>query len=298
MTRIAILGSSGMLGSTLTQVLSLRFDEVIEFNRSGVPQIKSNRCFKIDAATNPDFTQLFSRLNIDYLVNSIGMIKQVINEDDPSDLQKTREVNCEFVAKLNVYSEVTGVPVIQIGTDCVFSGSRGDYLETDLFEATDIYSQTKIDGERKSPLAMILRTSIVGKEIKKSNSLLDWVLSQKINTELNGYSNHIWNGLTTLHFSNIVKGIVEANNFRAGTFHVVPNGRVSKYELLKIISGKFNRLDLKIVGFETTTPVNRSLGTINPSFNRQLWVQAGYDIIPTIEEMVSEYATWLNSSHL
>jgi dTDP-4-dehydrorhamnose reductase len=199
---------------------------------------------------------------------------------------------------LNSYSEFSGVPVIQIGTDCVFSGERGNYLETDLFEATDIYSQSKIDGEKNSPFTMIIRTSIIGKEIGRNNSLLNWVLSQEKNAELNGYTNHFWNGLTTLHFSNLVKGIIKSNNFRAGTFHVLPSDQVSKYELLRIISEKFNRMDLNIVKFETLNPINRSLGTVNSSFNQQLWAQAGYDIIPSIEEMVSEYSNWLKPSYL
>jgi dTDP-4-dehydrorhamnose reductase len=298
MTRIAVLGSSGMLGSALTEVLSAGFGEVIEFNRSGSPVRQKNDCYKIDAEFNVDFEQLFSEMRIDYIVNAIGMIKQVIREDIESDLLKARIVNCDFVAKLNSYSEFSGVPVIQIGTDCVFSGERGNYLETDLFEATDIYSQSKIDGEKNSPFTMIIRTSIIGKEIGRNNSLLNWVLSQEKNAELNGYTNHFWNGLTTLHFSNLVKGIIKSNNFRAGTFHVLPSDQVSKYELLRIISEKFNRMDLNIVKFETLNPINRSLGTVNSSFNQQLWAQAGYDIIPSIEEMVSEYSNWLKPSYL
>lgn len=293
MTNVVVLGSTGMLGSAITAVLTSKFGKLTEVNRSGVPVEKPNKCIAIDVEEKIDFHQLFDGQQIDYIVNAIGMIKQVINENDPSDIQRAHTVNCDFVSKLNIYSELKEVPVIQIGTDCVFSGSRGNYLESDVFEATDIYSQTKIAGEINSPSSMILRTSIVGRELRSSHSLLEWVLSKKKNSEVNGFTNHIWNGVTTFHFANLVKGIIESKEFIPGTFHVLPTGIVSKYELLKSIAENFQRSDLKIDRFEAPISVDRTLATLNPAFNRHMWALAGYDIIPSIEEMVSEYAKWL-----
>jgi dTDP-4-dehydrorhamnose reductase len=293
MTNVVILGSTGMLGSALTEVLSLRFGKVIEVNRTGVPLLKSNECLVLDASQEIAFNQVFDGLRIDYIVNAIGMIKQVINETDFSDLHKAQVINCDFVSKLNEYSDSREVPVIQIGTDCVFSGSRGNYLESDLFEATDVYSKTKIAGEKGSSSSMILRTSIVGREIRSSHSLMEWFLTQKKNSEVNGFTNHIWNGVTTFHFANLVKGIIESKEFTPGAFHVLPTGSVSKYELLNLIADNFQRSDLKINKYKAPIAIDRTLATLNPAFNHQIWVQAGYDIIPSVEDMVSQYANWL-----
>jgi dTDP-4-dehydrorhamnose reductase len=286
-----------MLGSALTSVLTSAFGKVIEVNRIGVPMVTSNPCLSIDASQKINFDEVFNGQRIDYVVNAIGMIKQVINEKDPSDLAKAQSINCEFVTKLNEYSDAREVPVIQIGTDCVFSGSRGNYIETDTFEATDIYSKTKIAGEKSSPASMILRTSIVGREIRSSHSILEWILAQKENSEVNGYTNHIWNGITTFHFANLVKGIIESEGFKPGAFHVLPRGTVSKYQLLRLIAENFQRSDLKINKFEAPVGIDRTLATSNSTFNHQIWAQAGYDIIPTVEVMVSEYANWLNRPH-
>ena len=293
MTNVVILGSTGMLGSTITEVFTSAFGKITEVNRSGVPVNKANKCIAMNALEKTDFSQVFDGQQIDYIVNAIGMIKQVINESDPSDLHKANTINCDFVSKLNEYSDYSKVPVIQIGTDCVFSGTRGTYLESDEFEATDIYSQTKIAGEINSPSSMILRTSIVGREIKSSHSLMEWLLSKENNSVINGFTNHMWNGVTTFHFAKIAKGIIEANGFSPGTFHVLPTGNVSKYELLKSIAENFQRSDLKINSFEAPISVDRTLATLNPAFNRQIWAQAGYDIIPTVDDMVREYANWL-----
>ena len=296
MKNVAILGSTGMLGSALAKVLTPVFGRVIEVNRAGKPVIASNRCISLDAAQKIDLNEVFAGQKIDYVVNAIGMIKQVINDSDISDLTKAQAINCDFVSQLNEYSESREVPVIQIGTDCVFSGSRGNYLETDKFEATDVYSKTKICGEKSSPSSMILRTSIVGREIKSSHSLLEWILSQKKNSEISGFTNHFWNGVTTFHFANLVKGIIESDGFTPGTFHVIPSSKVSKYELLKYITENFQRSDLIITKFGAPIAIDRTLATLNPAFNRQIWAQAGYDTIPNVEEMVVEYANWLRKT--
>ena len=293
MTNVVILGSTGMLGSTITEVLTSKLGKIIEVNRAGIPVVKGNQCIAIDAAEKLDLGQIFDGLRIDYIVNAIGMIKQVINESDPSDLRKAQAINCNFVSELNQYSESREVPVIQIGTDCVFSGARGKYVENDLFEATDVYSKTKIAGELNSPSSMILRTSIIGREVKSSHSLLEWILSQEKNSQVNGFTNHIWNGLTTYHFANLVSGVIESKEFLSGTFHVIPSGTISKYELLKSITANFQRPDLTINKFEAPIAVDRTLATLNPAFNSRIWARAGYDIIPSIEDMVSEYANWL-----
>ena len=293
MTIVVILGSSGMLGSAITEVLTSKLGKIIEVNRSGISVVNGNECMAIDAAEKQDFAQFFDGLRIDYIVNAIGMIKQVINESNPSDLQKAQAINCDFVSALNQYSESREVPVIQIGTDCVFSGARGNYVESDMFEATDVYSKTKIAGELNSPSSMILRTSIIGREVKSSHSLLEWILSQERNSQVNGFINHFWNGITTYHFANLVSGIIESKGFLSGTFHVIPSGTISKYELLKSITANFQRPDLIINKFQAPISIDRTLATLNPAFNSQIWARAGYDIIPSIEDMVSEYANWL-----
>ena len=293
MPNVVILGSTGMLGSAIAEVLTSKLGKVIEANRSGVSVVKENDCIAIDASKKIDFDQIFDGLQIDYIVNAIGMIKQVINESDLTDLHKAQTVNSDFVSNLNEYSETTEIPVIQIGTDCVFSGARGSYVESDLFEATDVYSKTKIAGELNSPSSMILRTSIIGRELRSSHSLLEWILSQERKSEVNGFTNHFWNGMTTFHFANLVNGVIQSNRFSPGTFHVKPTGTMSKYELLKSITTNFQRSDLLINEFEAPIAVDRTLATLNPAFNSQIWAQAGYDIIPSIEDMVSEYANWL-----
>jgi len=295
MINVAVLGSTGMLGSTLTRCLENNSTTVYEFNRAGISVTKKNESRKLDVVTDNDITKSFYGIKLDYIINCIGLIKQLINIKDPNSIKLAYKINSDFPLKLNNFAKSSGIPVIQIGTDCVYSGEVGAYAEDQPHDPTDVYGITKSMGEIESSSTMIVRCSIIGKEIESSNSLLSWVLSQNTNFRINGFTNHFWNGVTTLHFSQIISGIIESETYMNGVFHLVPDGFVSKYELIKLIAKKFGRSDLQVSKFEAETEINRSLITINPQRNLSLWQNGGYNIIPTIEEMVSTYALWTKS---
>jgi dTDP-4-dehydrorhamnose reductase len=121
---------------------------------------------------------------------------------------------------------------------------------------------------------------------------MDWFLSQPTSASVKGFSNHFWNGVSTLHFAKIVFGIINSGSYEEGVIHVVPRGFSTKYELISAIATEFGRSDLRINKFETAAPINRVLSTINPGRNLSLWLTGGYNEIPTIKQMVLDYAAW------
>ena len=293
MARIGVLGSTGMLGLALTKVLNSRNHEVIEFNRSGQSVVENGIVKELDATWSEN--QLAAQIlksEVDYLVNAIGLIKQVINEADEESVKLAKQINAEFPMKLNSFSIANEIPVIQIGTDCVFSGERGHYTEIDEYSPVDIYGHTKETGELESGAAMTIRSSIVGSEISSNNSLLNWVLSQPLNGKVKGYSNHFWNGVTTLAFAKVVAGVIENDQFEAGISHLIHKDFVSKKELISIMAQAYQREDLVIEDFPSETPINRTLATIDSSTNAKFWSLAGYNQIPNIAELIQEYAHW------
>jgi dTDP-4-dehydrorhamnose reductase len=292
MTKVAVLGSTGMLGSTLTKVLENQFETIYEFNRSGISATGKNQTRVIEVTDSNCLLTSFNGLEVDYIINCIGMIKHVIDENDQNSVNLASKINSEFPANLNIYANTLGIPVIQVGTDCVYSGKSGLYSERDPHEPIDVYGETKNAGEQSATESMLIRCSIIGKELKSRNSLLEWVISQPLGAKVEGYVNHLWNGVTTLHFSQIISGVIKSGAYKPGVLHLIPKDIVSKFELVNLISSEFGRSDLQISQFEAEIPINRSLITIHPERNLQLWRQGGYNEIPTISEMVSTYAKW------
>jgi dTDP-4-dehydrorhamnose reductase len=206
-----------MLGSALAKYLATKPFTVHEFNRAGKPVAAGNFVSTLDVTNSTNLNEFLENDNFDYVINAIGRIKQLINEKDSQEVALAYYLNSTFPALLEKYSKKLSVPIIQIGTDCVYSGSSGLYHENSKFDCSDVYGLSKVHGERESKSAMTLRTSIVGSELNSSNSLMDWFRNLKVNSQIDGYKNHLWNGITTLDFSKIVEGVINSGSFKSGT---------------------------------------------------------------------------------
>lgn len=234
-----------------------------------------------DAITEIEFT------NFDYVFNCIGLIPQK-NVNHLPQIREMIAVNTIFPRNLTYALKDTKSKLIQIGTDCVFLGDRGNYLEFDTHDALDIYGVSKSLGEPHSDNTMILRSSIVGQDDKQNVSLYNWLLNHKLNSKISGYLNHQWNGVTTYAFAQICKAVVDYEMFQPGIQHLVPQNSVNKKTLLELIAKTNRRIDLQIEGVNTEYNVDRTLKTMNNEFNELLWSRAGYNGIPTIETLLEE----------
>ena len=296
MSSILVIGSTGMLGSAVTRFLSSSNHKVIESNTSGISLISSNPCFKFDIKTNfaEDLIKAVSS-PIDFIINCSGVIKHKIEEENLDDAKYAKRINTDFPRELAVAGSEKSARIIQIATDCVFSGDVGLYNEESAHDAIDVYGKTKSNGEVSFENVMFLRCSVIGIEVKSHISLMGWILNQPTDSRVNGYLNHLWNGITTLHFAKIVLGIISTNTFRPGTHHVVPSDSASKFEIIKMVCKSFAREDILVEKFLTKKAVDRRLTTKFPEVNRDLWLNAGYDNPPSIHKMITEYSNWVRA---
>lgn len=297
--RVIILGGTGMLGSMLVDYLSKKPDlEITATVRSkeaarnlGVqfPNVK----WKIFDANSLDLYKDLDAINgSQWVINAIGIIKPLIHHDDPSEVERAIRINSLLPHLLAKKAQEINSKVLQIATDCVYSGNKGQYIESDIHDALDVYGKTKSLGEVYSPNVFHLRCSIIGPEPKEFKSLMEWFLGQNINAHVNGFTNHFWNGLTTLHFAKICYGIVSKDHQLSHIQHVVPDGKITKFDLLKVFSNYFKRDDILITPFETEVSIDRILSTINGTSNLHLWKSAGYSKPPSVPEMVGELANY------
>jgi dTDP-4-dehydrorhamnose reductase len=236
---------------------------------------------------NADFTgeQL---TGFDYVVNCIGLTTHNIDELEPESARAANLLNAEFPKLLAEFAFNSGTRVIQIATDCVFSGTKGGYTETDLHDAQDVYGTTKSKGEVSSPVFMHLRSSIIGRELKGKKSLLEWVNDQPKGAVIPGFTDRLWNGVTTTAFSKVVAGVILEGTFKAGVWHLIPANALTKAQLVEAIAKSLGRTDLEIAPEESGTPKDLTLATNHPDFNQLLWNNAGYQSIPAIEELLNE----------
>jgi dTDP-4-dehydrorhamnose reductase len=212
----------------------------------------------------------------------------MIDESSSNSVLNAISINSIFPHKLAEAAELRGIKVIQIATDCVYSGSKGQYDEDSPHDALDVYGKTKSLGEVRMENVYNLRCSIIGPERGSSKSLLEWVLHQPQDAVINGYTNHLWNGVTTHAFTKICHAIITTRCITHGVQHVVPDGIVTKHDLVSIISKAYNREDLDIHPMRAPYSADRTLLSVNKYSSDYLWLCAGYKGVPTVEYMIKE----------
>jgi len=146
--------------------------------------------------------------NQHYIINCIGLIKPYIKENSLKDLKKALKINSIFPAELNESMNKSNCKIFQIATDCVFSGSKGNYNEKNLHDAFDVYGKSKSLGEINNKNFFNVRCSIIGPELKNFNSLYEWFKKSSQNSKLSGFINHQWNGLTTKAYAYAIIAII------------------------------------------------------------------------------------------
>ncbi|MDF1593978.1 MAG: SDR family oxidoreductase [Desulfobacterales bacterium] len=277
--KILILGGNGMLGHQLFKYLSpnhnvrVTLRQPIEYyNKYKIFSIE-NAYAGIDIRSNDTVKGVLTDFRPDAVVNAIGIVKQreIAKKPIPS-----IEINALFPHKLAIICERLGIRLIHMSTDCVFSGTKGNYREEDLPDPNDLYGRTKLLGELQQENTLTLRSSIIGRELTEKKNLLEWFLSQK--SKINGYKKAIFSGFTTLEMSRIIENLLLNFPAATGLYHV-SSYPINKYDLLVLLRDKFNfKLEIDA---DDTYECNRSLDSTR--FRREF----SY-VSPTWEAMIDE----------
>lgn len=239
---ILILGASGMLGNAMIRVLSEKSDWRVhgtvrtESSRKFFrPEIAERLLSGVDVEHHDFLLQAFIRTRPDVVVNCIGLIKQLEDAEDPF---QAISINSLLPHRLARLCELSGARLVHIGTDCVFAGDSGEYRESDLSDARDLYGRSKFLGEVVYPHTVTLRTSMIGHELQSAHGLVDWFLAQQ--ERCNGFTKAIFSGLPTVVLAQIVRDIVIPRTDLHGVYHVAAQP-ISKYDLLKLIAEVYGK---------------------------------------------------------
>jgi dTDP-4-dehydrorhamnose reductase len=298
MKSVLVLGGTGMLGSMVADELARRTDLRVTATwraaggSSHPVAIPGVEWVPFDAADSNLDETLLACGHHQWIINAIGITKPLIRDDNPQQVERALRINALLPHAIARVAEALGARLLQIATDCVYSGAKGAYVETDTQDALDVYGKTKSLGECFSPNVMNLRCSIIGPEPKDFKFLLEWFRSQPAGASVNGFVNHKWNGITTLHFARLCAGIIEGETRLPHLQHVVPAGVISKAEMLREFAAAYGRTDVHINDTVASSVIDRTLSTINPELNLQLWQAAGYVTPPTVPDMIAEVAKY------
>ncbi|AWB45809.1 NAD(P)-dependent oxidoreductase [Paenibacillus sp. CAA11] len=271
--KLLIIGANGMAGHVMVRYFQEQEGYRVFYTTRDARHPYS---LFLDAKDAAGVNKAIDLVRPDVIINAAGILNQFADHDPVTAYQ----VNGLFPHLLRQAADQYGARLIHISTDCVFSGQRGAYTESDSPDGCSTYALTKKLGEVHAPGHLTIRTSIIGPEIRENGiGLLQWFFRQQ--GEVPGYRRVLWNGVTTLQLAKTTEQLLSGS--LSGLIHLAHPHTVSKYELLLLFSEFWPRPELKVVPDDEMVQ-DRTLVSTRPDVRLNL---------PEYRTMLWELAEWM-----
>lgn len=273
--RWLVIGGGGMAGHMLVDYLRKRGAGELFFTSRNISLEGSLYLDVRDAVATGE---LIKSVSPDIIVNCTGLL----NEEAQRRAADAFEINGLLPHRLKRAADRVGARLVQISTDCVFSGERGNYTEWEPPDGHTVYARSKALGEIVDHPHITVRTSIIGPEIRPHGiGLFKWIMERR--GTVKGYANVWWNGVTTLELAKAVEDL--AHRTVSGLVHLHAPRKISKYELLRLICDIFGKRDVEIVP-DGAYRLDRTLVNTRSDFPRQ---------VPDYPEMLQQLREWMSA---
>lgn len=271
--KVLILGSAGMAGHTIALYFLEKNHEVVGYARH-----KTNLFNEVlgDIRDTEKLYKLIQNEHFDLIINSVAILNQKTEIDKALSVYTNSYLPHELVS---MTSQIE-TRVFQMSSESVFSGIEGNYTEKSLRDDITFYGRTKALGEIEDEKNLTFRNSVIGPDINVDGiGIFNWFMKQK--ECVNGYTNSMWTGLTSLEIAKVMEYSYQHNI--TGLVNSVNNKTISKYELLKLFNKYFRNNLIKINPYSDFI-CNRTLKCTRDDFKY---------MFPTYEEMISDMYDWV-----
>tara|TARA_B100000963_G_scaffold80683_1_gene68647 strand:- start:4225 stop:5094 length:870 start_codon:yes stop_codon:yes gene_type:complete len=235
--KVLVLGIDGMIGHKIAQSIQNNY-ELFGTSKKDIKNqdigLNQGKIVKHDFLKN-NLESLLKKVSPSVIINCVGITpRRGINES----IKNSKLLNSKLPHWLDNWSKISNSKLIHFSTDCVFSGDKGDYYEDSNSDAKDTYGITKAEGEINNNHSLTLRSSMIGREVFNHTELFEWLYSMR-EKSVEGYSQVIYSGITTVRMGKIINKILKNNVSLSGLFNIssIP---ISKHELLQKLSNSFD----------------------------------------------------------
>ena len=276
MQDVLVFGSAGMAGHVICEYL----EELGKYNiiRCARSSGSEENVMVVDVRNPESVKSSLKEVKPDIVINCAGLLIQASEER----IDEAVLVNSYVPQYLAWLGREQKFKLIHLSTDCIFSGEKGGYVESDRGDGCNAYARTRALGEVVSEDHLTIRTSFVGPELKSDGSgLFGWFMQQK--GEISGFSNAFWSGVTTLELSKFIDAAIEAD--LRGLYQLTAPNKISKFELLNYLKDAWQKDDVVIKKHDNAFS-DKSLVSTRTDFQ---WQVSEY---PT---MFNQLKVWMDS---
>jgi dTDP-4-dehydrorhamnose reductase len=275
MKKVLVIGVKGMAGHLVFKKLP----QLGNYEMYGIARNhpETSHVFDLDVSDTSKLKAIVQENQFDVIVNCIG----VLNKDAEDHPDKAIWFNAYFPHFLENITKETSTKVVHISTDCVFSGKKGSYSETDFKDGEGFYAQSKALGEIVNHKDVTLRTSIIGPELNSNGiGLFHWFMKQDNTQTLKGFTQAFWSGITTIELANVIHWAIQ--NEVTGLKQIAGE-KIDKYQLLLLFNKVFKNNQVAILA-DDYYKVDKSLMSSRTDFVYTL---------PDYKQMLMEMRTWI-----
>lgn len=261
MTRILITGASGLLGVNLALEAAKKYEVVGQTHSHSLFDPRFS-VLEADLLKAGEIERIMDESRADWLVNCVALANLDACESQP---ELAQQLNAELPGKLAAQAAKRGMRFLQVSTDAVFDGVKGDYHEEDAPSPISVYGRTKRIAElavkATHPHVLIVRPNFFGWSVSGDRSLGEFFYNNLAsNQTVKGYTDRIFCPLLATDLAAVMLQLLEEN--ARGIYHVVSSDPMSKYDFGLAIADKFG-LDRNLIEptitIETTAPRSLNL---------------------------------------
>ncbi len=286
MTHYLVTGASGLLGLNFTLAVDGKKHQVTGIANT-LPMTWASFKYQQVELTKPGVIEnLIAEVKPDVILHCAAIANMDACETNP---EMARLVNAELPGHLAESARKHHIKMIQISTDAVFDGTKGNYSEEDLPNPLSTYAKTKWEGEKNvltsNDDALVARVNFYGWSAAGNRSLAEvFVNNLGIGKSMMGFTDVLFSPMNVYDLSTL---LVEAADYDLkGIYHIVGAEAMSKYQFGIRIAQQFNfdpslinPVSVKDGGLQAarspnltlaTTKVSKALGHEMPDFSEGL----------------------------